>query len=487
MAIPNTYWLNRGAFTNASGTPSVFELVNGTQLSLIGDEDIGDGLEGNFPESIHTNRILEFKGKRYLWHKEFIKEENEGGTGNWGIVHTTNASANTDLSSGLFTVLRNGVLNMVGMAHGGSFRVAFRFDGTTWTNITGLSGGTIRSGKALTFNNKLYWDVYDATFVYDPVDDSLASLGFNGSFNTVCRDYCVLNNELFAAGYNEGSGSNQEARLWKLEDTGWEVAHIFSSSPDINMHFAAEYNTPILFTPDNQNLVLIISGETSVGVAGDQAALIQNPGTGSQVVTDITDPIIPSDFRPGGANAVNGARYILFTDTQNSSVPTSPDFYIWRLAVHNSGNWGFYQYTDTSTELTYLGIGPSFQYVGPHIKQGGQGRISAGANATSTNKVYAAMENPVISSTMGAMDVSFRVYGTDTGLDGRVYLSLNQETPDTQITILSVSGGSASVASNVISNITADGGATLYTFTWAAASDGVTDGVPVTLVMDLTT
>jgi hypothetical protein len=97
------------------------------------------------------------------------------------------------------------------------------------------------------------------------------------------------------------------------------------------------------------------------------------------------------------------------------------------------------------------------------------------------------MENPVISSTMGAMDVSFRVYGTDTGLDGRVYLSLNQETPDTQITILSVSGGSASVASNVISNITADGGATLYTFTWAAASDGVTDGVPVTLVMDLTT
>ena len=485
MAIPSTYWLSRGAFTGATGTPSVFELINGTQLNLIGIDDIGDGLEGSFTESIHTNRILEFKGKRYVWHKQYIKEENEGGTGNWGIVHTTLGAANTDLSSGLFTVLRNGVLNMVGIIHNGSFRAAFRFDGTTWTNILGVSGGTTRSGKALTFNNKLYWDVLDATFVYDPVDDSIASFGFGGSFNAIMRDMCVLNNELFAAGYNETSGSNQEAMLWKFTDTGWEVVHTFDGTPYIDNNFAGSTSSPILFTPDNQNLVFISSGKDGSANTGDQAALIQNPGTASQIVSDITDPVIPAQFRPLGSNAVGSTRYVLFTDTQNSSSPTSPDFYIWRLAVHNVGNWGFYQYTDTNTELAYLGIGPSFQYAGPHIKQGGQGRISAGANSTSTNKIYAEMESPVISSSLGSMDVSFRIYGTGTNIEARVYVSSEQETPDTQITITSVTGGSASVAANVISNLTADDGATLYTFTWPADADGITNGVPVSLVMDL--
>ena len=487
MAIPNTYWWHRGAYLSASGTPAVYELVNGSSLSLIGDSDIGDGLEAGFIQDVGaTNRICEYKGKRYLWHENFIKEENEGGTGNWGTVHTTSQPAGASTNSGLFTVILNGDPIMVGMS-GLSIRCALRFDGTTFTNIVPGGGTTIRAGTATVFNNKIYWNVYNQVWTYDPVDDSIAVFGMGGSFSTITRDFAVVNNRLFLAGYQNSSGVSQFARLWVLDDTGFTIVYTFDTDPIMDNGFSGASGNPLLFSPDNSSLVFITTGEDGSNNVGDQAALIQNPGTGSQIVTDITDPLIPSQFRPLGADAVGTARYFLFTDTQNSSSPTSPDFYIWRLADQSAGSYGFYQYVDTSTVLSYLGIGPSHQYWGPHIKNGGQDRISAGANSTSTNKIYTELENPVIGSSIGTMDISFRVYGSDTGLDGRVYMSLDQETPDTQITITSVTGGSTSVASNVISNITADDGATLYTLTWPATADGVTDGVPVTLVMDLAT
>jgi hypothetical protein len=483
MAIPNIYCPHyRG-----TGVPQIYELVNGISLNQIGS-DLAGTLETFFNEDSMTNHIIEFKGKRYYWHRTEIKEENEGGAGTWGVAHTVGSPSN-EIKSGLYTCLRNGVLNLIGLASaGGGFTAAVRFDGTTWTNISLATGSPIRAGAAIVFNNKLYWAVWNTIYVYDPVVDSIATVsGTGGSFATVCKDFAIVNGNLFVAGYNNSSSSGalQEAKLWMLEDTGFTLKHSFTG---LNNDFSGSvHGRPLLFTHDNSGLVFICTGEDGVGGSlGDQAYHIQKPGTGSQVVTDITTSVIPSQFRVGGAEVVAGSRYYLFTDTQNSASPTSPDFYIWRLASSTSGNYGFYTWQGIASELSYQGIGPSYQFQVPDVKGGGQERISAGANATSTNKVYAEMETPVISSTQGAMDVSFRVYGTDTGLDGRVYFSPVDETPSTQATIIAVSGGSTSVASNVISNITADDGATLYTFTWTANTDGVTNGIPVTLVMDLT-
>jgi hypothetical protein len=478
MAIPNIYFHHN----QGNGAPQVFELVGGISLSQIGS-DIATGLEatGSFPV---TNSILEFKGKRYCWHNASIYEENTGGSGNWGVVRTlSGVTTEVDQHSGLHLAYRSDQPIMIGLtnAAGGSC-VGFRFDGSTWTEVSGPIGSLNGPGKAYVHNNVLYQNRWGGVHTYDPATDTLGTVSGVGGTFTPARDFCSFNGKLYAGGFTTDTAANP-AGLFELQESGFVSV---GTMPDHQMGTNGEDSAPVLFSPDNESLVLIISGETLSNVDGDQAFRIQNPGTGSQTITNITDPVIPAQFRPGGASAVEFSHYYVVTDTQNSSSPTSPDFYFFRTNNKASSTFGTYQWQGYSTTMSFLGIGPSWQFKPSECKRGGQGRLSAGANATSTNKVYAELETPVVSSTLGGMDISFRVYGTDTGLTATVYFSLDQETPDTQATLVgTVSGGSASRSGNTITNVTADDGATLYTFTWAALGDGASVGIPATLVMDL--
>ena len=112
---------------------------------------------------------------------------------------------------------------------------------------------------------------------------------------------------------------------------------------------------------------------------------------------------------------------------------------------------------------------------------GGGARINR-----SFNKVYVILENPVPGSVAGTTDISFRVYGTGSGFTGTAYYSSQQSWIENIATLTgSVTGGSASRSVNNIINITADSGATLYTFTWNNGTDGITNGVPLRMNIEL--
>jgi hypothetical protein len=158
---------------------------------------------------------------------------------------------------------------------------------------------------------------------------------------------------------------------------------------------------------------------------------------------------------------------------------TFPDLYQFHLPTADSGS---YRHNALTGGTFMTGTGPSNSFTLPCVRYGGSDRIELNTGG------FCVLENPVPSAIAGAMDISFRTYGTPPGgpFTGNVYFSSTQETPDTPATLVgTVTGGSASRSGNIILNIASDSGATLYTFTWDKTADGIIDGVPLKMVIEL--
>ena len=84
MAIPNLLVCKSVPSSIGTSSAAVFELIGGTTLSQIGS-NITTSLE-DYGNNRATNRVIEFKGERILWHRATIREENTGGSGIWGVV-----------------------------------------------------------------------------------------------------------------------------------------------------------------------------------------------------------------------------------------------------------------------------------------------------------------------------------------------------------------------------------------------------------------
>jgi len=497
MAVPNLYITHQ----NNSGNVQVHELVGGTSETQIGNNVTGASVETQGDEDFPANNVIEFAGSRYLWHANTIREENTTGTGDWGSVFTT-SQVDTDTEnfathSGLFLVHPSGVPTMVGMAIEDSSAadtvLAIKTtDGSTFSENTGNAisiGAAGFVGPAIDFDNKLFWILSEdgandtVILVYDPATDTIVERSVESTVSSASFAFCPAGGKLYMAGIPSSTGSSENPSLYELIGQEFKIVNTFT---ELQRGTSGHFGKPALFSNNGTDLVFIVSGQRVSDLEdGDLAFEITDPGTGSQTVTERTSALIPSEFQPTGAQASNRSRYYVFIDNENSSSVTSPDIYVWRLANSTTGNYEFFSFTDTTTTLSSGGTGPTFEFTFFENVTGGSDRISAGASST-TNKIYAEVENPTASSTAGAMDVSFRAYGSSTGLTATAYFTTNRNQVSTQATLVgTVSGGTASRSGNTIIDVDADDGATLYTFTWDATTDSVSQGEKVNFTIDL--
>jgi len=283
--------------------------------------------------------------------------------------------------------------------------------------------------------------------------------------------------------------------FWELQATGFERIHVFS---EIQAGSVGRRSCPSMFTNTGTELFIQLSGNVVSGPttgSGDLSYAATDPGGPSQsIATQAIIPVIPFGFGPGGLYSTGQSRYYIHVDNEvhedriNGST-TAPDLFQFVTVdpeantapypvggnyVINALTGGTFQTGYMSNELT-LSTAP----------EGGGERVNRYAG-NSPSPYYAILENPTPGSVSGTTDVSFRVYGTATGLTGIVYYSAQQSWVENTATLTgTVSGGSASLSANTIINVDADDGATLYTFTWNHNSDGITDGVPLRMAIEL--
>lgn len=483
MAIPNILVSRSRRRSVATGLNDfrVFSLVGGTELRQVGST-VASVLE-TVSDSTHIrasyNRVIEFRGERYAYHRFQILAENEGGTGNWGEVADLSAvqgSADTyGRHTGLYKVQVNGVNTLIAIYQNVSNQIgAVRSsDGVTWTTVNpiiiGADGGAQLS-RSIVFRNQLYTyaDYVGGSVIrYNPQTDVGTLIDVPGTTFAPQHDFCVLGNNLYLVG-TDGSTGGDPTKLYVLRGNAFEVIHTFT---EVQNNASNERSCPTLFT-DNTDLIAIIPGEDTVRAGvGDVALRIQNPGTGSQVVTDITTTLLPGIFvAPSGSQASETAHWSCFVNSDSD--PLNPEIFLFRvnnlLNTASDQTVAAYQFTNVSTELTYLGNGLDFEIALPDVKFGGSERIYGG------NKVYAELEG--FTEVTGGIQFFYRVFGTGTDKVGTLYINGGEAIPATVATLTgSATGGSSVRSGNTITTITPDAGATLYSGVWAAGTDGFSE------------
>jgi hypothetical protein len=483
MTIPNLLVSKH----DGTGSVAVFELIGGTSLQQIGS-NITTSKEAPLGDSVANNRVIEFKGNKLVWHQNEIREENTGGTGNWGIVHTISDMISSDgyaRHTGLHTLNVEGVPTLVGLYSETStndVNAIRSTDGITWTEVdTVIATGAGDCGRSIVYQNKLYWRYVTNTGIveYDPAIDSAVIVGgvaFTGGNCT--QDFCVHSNELFMLGTTD-TGNTSTFRLWQKIGSSFTQVHNFTSATN---GVTGEQGATCLFS-DGTDLYAICNGQDT-GVTGNTMFRIQNPGEAGQVVTEITDTVIPTRFRAGGAAATTTTnRWFSYAD--NDTDPTSPEIYLWRLPSQFNSAYDVFHFVDFSTVLEEMGS-LSWEITLPNTKFGGGERISS----TTASKVYAELEQLTTIAGSGAgvqVQFSYRVYGTGTDKTATLYVDGGEEIPSVVATLTAAAtGGSSSRSGNTIIDVTPDDGATLYTGVWDTGADGFAATDNVHLQLDLT-
>lgn len=482
MTIPNILVSKHDGL----GSTAVFELVGGTSLQQIGN-NITSSMEAPTNVTVANNRVIEFKGKKFVWHRNTIREENTGGTGTWGIVHTISDIIATDgfaRHTGFHIINVDGVPTILGGYSDIStndINILRSTDGVTWTEVDStLNTGAGTCGRSIVYRNKLYWRYVSSQEVieFDPVlNSSVEVTGAGLVAGNSTQDFCVHGNELFMLGTRD-TGNGSKFILWQKIGSTFTQVHSFTAADN---GASGEQGCACLFS-DGTDLYAICNGRDTL-VDGNTMFRIQNPGGPGQIVTEITDTVIPARFRSGGAAANIVNRWFSYVD--NDTDPASPEIYLWRLPAQFDSAYDAFQFIDFSTVLTELGS-LSWEITLPNTKFGGGDRIVSTAGI----KVYAELEqlDTIAGSGSGVqVQFSYRVYGTGADKTATLYLDGGEEIPTVAATLVSIAtGGSSSRSGNTIINVTPDAGVTLYTGIWDTGADGFVATDNVHLQLNLT-
>jgi hypothetical protein len=334
------------------GSAQVFDLLTGTTL--------GSQVGSNF-STIETASAVymrpgctycEFLGKEYVIQGITVRERNQGGTGNWGVVYTKLQAGPTNTHSGLHIVHPNGVPTMVYgyvQSTGGHPNAVSTIDGINFTEylIAALSHNGSSNSTGTTYRNALIWcgggnvgggSGTAAYFDFNTLTGNVKSVSGGAISGGVHTDLCVIDDRLFLVNVpNFTSTSDWEVQYWS--GSVWSLTANLTNSQIHNSW--VDGGAPCIFEdPSSGDLITIVPGSNAVPQEGEMVWRIASPA-GTPVATEITNVVLPSNRRPGSGNS--GAQWYSMVD--NNTDPVNPVVYLYRAPGNGlAGTYTVYQW-----------------------------------------------------------------------------------------------------------------------------------------------
>jgi len=478
----------------------VHELVGGTTPTQIGSDIPGTNLTWSSNVTVkgnHSNFVVNFKGENYCivfksGNTVHVHKENEGGAGVWGSVFNFTAGTSlTTASEYLLTVVRNSdgsdlMLVVAGPATANNYKWGKSTTGQTgsWTEVVASSVSTRMTSTPVVYRNKIHFTdgqnvTTGASWELDPVADTLTKYtgGWTETGNREGNDLCVAFDKLWCVGTEAYAAG--EWRLYEFTGGGWTFNGAISATSTVNGNAA---DAKCCLWTDNTNLYLV--GPTFKDELGNTSAkqgstVWRGVPTGSTFTWTQDDGTMVSGLQPGDRGNNNNFcedRWGIIVD--NDTDPTNPAYYLavaegpapgLGFAVYRWEGFGFEMGSGVNTGEVGPGASVSIAYNFPETKHGGGIATSQGV-ATYADIVG---ETPLVA----AYRLSYRVWGTGSGLTGRVYFSTEQGPPDTLATFL---GGGTT-----INSITGDSGVAIRTVDIDLSLSGITAPDDCTWMIDL--
>jgi hypothetical protein len=478
---------------NKTGTVQVRKLLNGTTLDPTQDGNNPAGATAvtyvNLEEQ-PNNKLCEAFGKRYLLVNDDVRERDEGGSGNWGIVHTTVSAPGKGgrAVSGLHLLHPNGIPTLAFFFERQSNHIIYLVtstNGTTWNETatgTGAPSNNLgKYGRSIVFGSSLFWTVrwnINTGYIWSwNLSTGVATtyLLTSGVFGTIGGiepnvpyfDFIVHKDKLYCTTRNDSNGGY----LFRLDGTTW--VNVMGGTASWTSSWTT-LSPSVALISDGDDLVILSSDAGSV-----RATRFQTPET-TATATAITSPVWDNIDTNSNSHMY---KYLDVSD------PTSGTWYIWQgtSAGINSGTFDCYQYNGVSSAMTFVGNGvPGSTFTIPSIGDGGSDRIPAKGEGRPEF-------DGLPTEQVNGRKRFFRVYGTGSALTLSLYYSADQEAPGTLATLvastITIESGSPSTTptntASQITNLTPDDGATLYSVVHDVASDGLSVGEQHTVLLDV--
>jgi hypothetical protein len=520
-----------------SGSVQVFPLLPTQVLGSQIGSNVGTGgpaapaFELTPSGTIVLNRCIEFLDDSYVMMASRgagggnathgVYKKNQGGADLWGRVQGGAANGIPNVHSnvtGLHVLHPAGVPTLAYLIFdfAAELRMHSTINGTTGSSWGGAQGqlletnggGPSTSGQSIIYRNTIFWAHGNFTggagsgFLtsYNPATSSLERYTHSnlssgtGAVGASGFALHVHANKLFLCG--KGGGGNHSFRLFRLD--GLSLTELWDSGLSGTL-LTPNVEHPTMFTdPATGDLIVFAVGQNLSSTRRTAVLRFTNPETGATAVPfDISGSVLGSmegadKYGSGGGSATLDRRWTAMVD--NDTDAANPRIHLWTWAPGGATEcWEWKSTSDGGAswnELEPVGglAGISDDFTLPGIQVGGGVRLAGGAARPELSDA----SNPS-EEVAGGTKWYFRVYGTNVStISLALYYDAEEEAPITQATLTGSvtveSGSPATVPSrsgNTIINLTADGGATLYSFVHDATADLLDEGASYTLMLDV--
>jgi hypothetical protein len=356
MAVPTVIAL----LFKSAGTPSVFPLLNGTTLDTQDGGTFGS-LETGTQGRVNA-RCIEAFGKRLVAVNNTIRERDQGGSGNWGVVYTWGISP-ANRHSSIRMVHPNGIPTLVATASqdlpyfGRDQRWATSTDGVTWTQqATGGQGTAHEFGDSVTFRDSFFQaGGGDSANIseFNASTNSVTTYQTGGDNRTTGGTFCVHDNTLYYLGPD-----GQSNALWTLfRLSGGSFSQVAqSASRDSGTQHRSQGSWAF---PDGADIVHFVPGETG---ASDGDSVIRWTNVATSPAETVIDATVLSGFniRPGEGSATETSTWDGIVDN-NSAPGAPPAIHLWRhpgpgpSGTRTSYTWHYRALTHGGANIFTLG------------------------------------------------------------------------------------------------------------------------------------
>lgn len=435
--------------------------------------------------------ICQVQNTIYVVHNRILKKKESDGSWSTVTALTDFYSTSSDIMVRMLPCVVNGVTYIVciypGSSSGGTatYVMSLIYNthtgtvSTTSQNLTFSTGGAAGTPYAQSFSHPIYYDgtVYMLTMpAGNTAYGKIVSVGVEAGSMSVSANIasiwqtqrvsmCVFNNELWLLATTGTTSCT--FTLYKMVGGSWISQYNVASS--ITTPTYSKGWIPLLFTYGTYMYAMFPNGTTSLTWNIYRCT--------STSATNVTSSVL-SGFTGQGLNG----RWRLVVDQHRN--PRIPEFVlIYQPDIAAGSTNKFYQFTDSSTQLRYLGSagegGAQACIATPHYG-GGELMYRDG-------EMYIQFwGQPEIATTPGNIKLYFRIFESDVFPPGsqvhvKMFSNEDRGIPTIPCRLASPLPSGSIENSYTITGIECGSG-TLYSVEWRAAVDGFSAGDAVTLV-----